>query len=579
MTDQVRMVKQVTRLCSLYFIFTVIIECVVSDTRPAHFSDSLSLWGSFAPSLHIGSRARRPNSLISSVGWSNLGGTVLRHSSTDRVSYSGWSHHDGSGFGRQIIKDDDPATYLQIESDFITKSGVFSGSGVLDQTNDGGDVFHSHHHRIKVKNFSNKNLKSKDKKRSRFISLFISSGLEDADPMKNLNFIGTHHESFSNLPTPALPTDDGERSIYIDWTFFDAKSSDPAIGDIFIAIQSSFSQPMESQSMPMVYRSMSSLPTPASDYAWDVPKYVKSNGERFFANVSNGQISPLSSDQLMKLKVQLNEAGDKDAVGSLLRGIEPVIRLKPGNEDGENKKMAVIQTIIPMDESTTMDINIHIISSPLSQDPTKRNTTFISRRGIHSCPPDLRSVDVDSNCLSQIRQFLFEFVGQDFDKTLRERELQFEKKMERVFFSSIILSNSSVGSGVRDTARFALSNLLGGYGFFHGRLKVRVPRSLETAVPDSNLPAWDITSSPLSLFSGTPSRSTFPRPFLWDEGFHLSVLRLWNQRLFWDVLKSWLDLQFDAKTNNYLNSASSRRTFGTSTIPGRTSPLLFGWIR
>lgn len=62
-------------------------------------------------------------------------------------------------------------------------------------------------------------------------------------------------------------------------------------------------------------------------------------------------------------------------------------------------------------------------------------------------------------------------------------------------------------SGTEAAAKAGLSNLLGGIAYFHGtsevQLKDRVARS------------W-----PAPLLTAVPSRSFFPRGFLWDEGFH-----------------------------------------------------------
>lgn len=57
-------------------------------------------------------------------------------------------------------------------------------------------------------------------------------------------------------------------------------------------------------------------------------------------------------------------------------------------------------------------------------------------------------------------------------------------------------------------AKAALSNLLGGIGYWYGHSLVKTQK-------DQLKKLWDAP-----LFSGTPSRSFFPRGFLWDEGFH-----------------------------------------------------------
>jgi len=55
----------------------------------------------------------------------------------------------------------------------------------------------------------------------------------------------------------------------------------------------------------------------------------------------------------------------------------------------------------------------------------------------------------------------------------------------------------------------ALSNLLGGIGVWHGSCKMR---SHLFSPPDSVKPY-----GPLSLMSAVPSRTGFPRGFIWDE--------------------------------------------------------------
>lgn len=59
-------------------------------------------------------------------------------------------------------------------------------------------------------------------------------------------------------------------------------------------------------------------------------------------------------------------------------------------------------------------------------------------------------------------------------------------------------------------AKAALSNTLGGMGYFTGRSEVR------EAGPNGG----NGLSFETSLFTAVPSRSFFPRGFLWDEGFH-----------------------------------------------------------
>eukprot|EP01060_Flectonema_neradi_P036781 TRINITY_DN718_c6_g3_i1.p1 TRINITY_DN718_c6_g3~~TRINITY_DN718_c6_g3_i1.p1 ORF type:complete len:1071 (+),score=233.34 TRINITY_DN718_c6_g3_i1:51-3215(+) len=79
----------------------------------------------------------------------------------------------------------------------------------------------------------------------------------------------------------------------------------------------------------------------------------------------------------------------------------------------------------------------------------------------------------------------------------------------------------------RDLQRHAIANLLGGAGFWYGNIKIRDFGGI-------------FDSKPVSLFSFTPSRTSFPRGFLWDEGFHLRTVLQFDKALAAESLASWM---------------------------------------
>lgn len=94
-----------------------------------------------------------------------------------------------------------------------------------------------------------------------------------------------------------------------------------------------------------------------------------------------------------------------------------------------------------------------------------------------------------------------------------------------------------------------LSNLLGGLGFFHGdSMTSEMPEDSSgvdvaalVAAGHAMVDSKITTTEPSSLFTFTPSRSSFPRGFLWDEGFHLLAVIEWDLDLAITVMLSWLD--------------------------------------
>lgn len=81
------------------------------------------------------------------------------------------------------------------------------------------------------------------------------------------------------------------------------------------------------------------------------------------------------------------------------------------------------------------------------------------------------------------------------------------------------------------------SNLLGGIGYFYGDW--RADRTYAPEYEEDNEGFWEDaaeaqskvvpqTEGPSELFTAIPSRTFFPRGFLWDEGFHLIPVMDWD---------------------------------------------------
>lgn len=177
----------------------------------------------------------------------------------------------------------------------------------------------------------------------------------------------------------------------------------------------------------------------------------------------------------------------------------------------------------------------------------------------------------------------------NMDQLIEQQKTQFNMQFEKRFPLTAPFDASAHSSDeYRRFARVLLSNLVGGIGYYHGNAIVdqsSMPTSMDkaesflfsheddelesllmdslptgpsttddlvnddvavkdikrTAIPTAP-PVKPVEVGPFQLFTGSPSRSFFPRGFLWDEGFHQSALMHWDPQLSLSILRSWLAL-------------------------------------
>lgn len=117
--------------------------------------------------------------------------------------------------------------------------------------------------------------------------------------------------------------------------------------------------------------------------------------------------------------------------------------------------------------------------------------------------------------------------GEIFTTLLNKHIEQFDNQFENRFH----LYEKGFKTEEINFAKAALSNMIGSIGYFYGSSAVK---SVYTPEPVNY---WDTT-----LYTGVPSRSFFPRGFLWDEGFHNLLIVQWNPTISRDIISHWLDL-------------------------------------
>lgn len=135
----------------------------------------------------------------------------------------------------------------------------------------------------------------------------------------------------------------------------------------------------------------------------------------------------------------------------------------------------------------------------------------------------------------------YDFNSFDHDTTLAQRVDAFDRKFENVFG----LQKKGYSDRHIRFGQAVLSNLIGGIGQFHGYSKVRfhLRDDRDDVTPQKRSQPIETRSyGPLSLLTAVPSRSFFPRGFLWDEGFHQLLLHHFDRNLSKTIVESWFSI-------------------------------------
>ncbi|CDF39814.1 alpha-glucosidase [Chondrus crispus] len=137
----------------------------------------------------------------------------------------------------------------------------------------------------------------------------------------------------------------------------------------------------------------------------------------------------------------------------------------------------------------------------------------------------------DGRTAEEVDSILTKDLGHEgLQNLLEASRKRFDAKFDRVFE----LGAKNVSVDEQAFAKAALSNLLGGIGFFYGSSVAQEQRRNPTG--QEVLQFLDA----VGLLTATPSRALFPRGFLWDEGFHQLVVQRWDENLSRECMESWM---------------------------------------
>lgn len=160
---------------------------------------------------------------------------------------------------------------------------------------------------------------------------------------------------------------------------------------------------------------------------------------------------------------------------------------------------------------------------PVSNDGQKMDPNFIVTQVTGRIPFEIE-VSFESGSFGTR---IHKLTGDNYDEALEKQRQLFSDKFESVFK----LKSKGYTDDEVSFAKMAFSNLLGSAGYFYGVSQVQ---SVHNKKP---VPYWKAP-----LYTAVPSRSFFPRGFLWDEGFHGLLISAWDMEIELDIICHWFDL-------------------------------------
>ncbi|UJR36867.1 hypothetical protein I4U23_029580 [Adineta vaga] len=162
---------------------------------------------------------------------------------------------------------------------------------------------------------------------------------------------------------------------------------------------------------------------------------------------------------------------------------------------------------------------------------SEHNTFFVQITLPKLLPDENFSFDIIYQSDSSDNERQQDLADTHFSEEILRLQKQFDQRFETIFQ---LKSKQNISAKKLHFARSTLSNLIGGISYFTGQSSVAQSNQ---KIPDKY---WTT-----NLYTAVPSRSFFPRGFLWDEGFHNLLIARWNENITIDILSHWFDMLND----------------------------------
>lgn len=441
------------------------------------------VWGTYRPNLYFGVKARTPFSPLMGLLWStavNPRPENFRHDAEerDKLTKYGWLEHNGETYGKQEILDGE--NNLNLTTYFIQDSQADTEGG-------------------------NEN----DAQRDHWAVRFVGEPMSPAGRKKSISLFW-----YLALPSSS-PTEGGAGSQNQPPRFeLVTENSEDGSSQVHLSIDG---EDVGGIRIDSRFSSSTSHPTTSRSLREGKDKNKKDN-------------FPLTDTYYVGLKApEATVWKAKDMVQSLMnRDFSEQYYLKQAQHQRRFRKMQKKNPELKAEDAPRFRPSV----TPILPNQIQPGANVVIFQHVLELPFSLDIVlrpranaDGDAEADSSVSVGHLEKLtdASYISQLLQQAHLDFNARFE----SSFSLLEKGFDASHVSFAQAAMSNMLGGIGHFRGTWRVQYPGQQAEHAPVA------------TMFNTVPSRSFFPRGFMWDEGFHQLLVGQWNAEISQDILSHW----------------------------------------
>ncbi|GJQ11027.1 hypothetical protein GpartN1_g2818.t1 [Galdieria partita] len=481
------------------YVILLVVGCISINLRLVQGSDSVylpsinvsqvDLWGTFRPQTYFGMRAKVPDSLQFGFTWfvasKENDYERLRNyvsSGDDGVTHFNWLAHDGRDYGHEIVEEEQNG--IRIHFEWTKESEI--GIGI----------------RIKGESLAGGSNRAETQMISILPYLFVARDESFLERLNEFNEQSKYHKPAANEDSLGfirqldhLSSQNEDMLTDIHWT-----GSTRANGPFYAVLK----QPKSG--LPHLTRA--------------------SRRTKLRKGIGSVVTQDLSHSRSVSLSLPLTESWKYEtAIKTILDEVKTL-------QDKEDNQLEIY------DEEVEQVSQTRTGYIPLLKEHRDDKATLSIGQRILLVPFELEFVFIPTEAqMDGSSEWLLSRVAALTGEKLTEKFAQKKMAFERNFQETYQLDKKGYSLEAIQIAQYALANVLGGIGFFHGSTLLSQPLQDSQRAKDN---IHDVILPNVSLLTATPSRNSFARGFLWDEGFHQLLIASWDPLLSLECLSYWL---------------------------------------